>query len=388
MRILLLIALFLVVNTLTFGQPRRGTTNAGPCSCDDRAQLQNRLAEVDAAIAAYEIAELEGRGKLLSSGGKDLTGNLIDLETQVEAAMRQVSEYGGARKIQGEAGAFDCRNELSGQTPCFAEIAKRHQAIRQQQCEKRAARRAAGAAINLEEFAEDQIKAYEAERKYILAVLDALTLCKPRGWFGTVTYSVTTKYDTEHKSTWGLKRENETRSSSNTTTVASGVIRLGDSTADQSENVSYTRESSSLDLLQIQCHVGKKGIITQSDTSKAKEQGGDQATKSLPASKVTETRDRDGILGSIGFSSLSYTIQTTGTSDFHTTGCKEETKPSSFKKKVDVAGVSFKLGRQLSSDGLTFSGHESYKRPGLVAGDIKVNESVITATWSLHRLPR
>jgi hypothetical protein len=385
MRILLSFPLLLVGVSLTFNQPRSGMAKAGPCSCDDRAHLLNRLDQVDAAISAYEIAETEGRGKLLSSAGKVLAGNVADLEIRVAAAMRQVSQQGGAGKIQGEVGAFDCRNELSGQTACLAEIARRHQAVRQLQCEKRTAQRAAGTAITLSDFAEDEIKAYQAERKYILSVLDALTLCKPRSWFGTVTYTLTTKYSAEDKRTYGLKNENDSNSFTDRTTVASGMIRFGDLNAEQRETVTYSQETAGVDHLQRQCiGTGQKGYVTETTTLKTKEEGSAEATKSL-ALKVNEAANQQATLS---FNSLSFTVQTKKTSDFHQTGCKEKTEPGSFDGKVTVAGEGFKLGGQLSSDGLTFSGSQSNKRTGLVAGNIKVNNSVLTATWTLHRLSR
>jgi hypothetical protein len=386
MRIVLSFPLLLVGLSLIFSQQRSGT-RAGPCSCDDRIQLLNRLNEVDTAIHAYELAEAEGHGKILSSGGKDSVGDLADLEIKVTSAMRQVGQP-GASKILGEIGPFDCRNVLSGQTACLSEVAKKHQTVRQQQCEKRSAQRAAGAAITLEEFAEDEIKAYQAEQKYILSVLQGLTLCKPRTWFGTVSYSVTKKYSSEDNRTYGLKNENKSNSITDRTSVGTGTILFGDATAEQNESVTYAQESSGVDSHQRQCYgPGQpKGYITETDTSKSKQDGGDQATKSLPSLKVNES---PAGVATLTFSSLSFTFKAKSITNYHQTGCKETTSPGTpSETNVTVLGEAFKVGGQLSPDGLTFSGNQTNTLRGLIAGSIKVNESVHSASWTLHRLSR
>jgi hypothetical protein len=350
---------------------------------------------VDAAIAAYAFAESEGRQIILSVAGEDRLGDLTKLSMQVDAAVRLIREAGKAAKIKGEflRSLFDCQSELSGETACLAEVIRRHEAVRLEQCKKRTAQRTGGAAITLEDFAEDEFKAYEAERKYILSVMDAL-LCRPKSWFGTVTYTQTKKFSSERTNSRSSRSETvEAKETKENTEVRSGVIRVVDSTGDQSETYNSSNEQLYSNHGQGPCP-GRKGIYPYSETVSDGSKGNDQATDSPSPSFQVSERYPPSLEAGLSFRMLPHKYKSDFTHNSQgTSTCGREDKASNSGTGKEFTYVDSKLvgvKGQLSRDGLTFSGNQTIRQPELNStGNPKVTTSnELTVTWSLHRLPR
>ncbi len=179
------------------------TSYAGPatsCTCSNIADLRNMLNEADAAIAANQY-EIDGMLAAEKTSGKPVLYTVETykgkLQVEVQKALDQISPTWdpSIHRTTAETSEFLCNTTIHSPTSCLAEVVDKHEAVHRAACNATTTWTKL-ADMRLVDKALEEIRAYTAARTYILSVLQIVPrVCQPKGWFGTVTYTITEHTD-------------------------------------------------------------------------------------------------------------------------------------------------------------------------------------------------
>lgn len=384
--------LFLVITVSPGSVPqRRGP--AGPCSCDDRTDLLNRLNEADRAILEYQIqiqvmlAQEKQTGEPLI-----LTPEMYNekLQPRIQEAINRVTDA-NARKARAKTGGFFCRTTVDAPTSCLAEVVSRHERVHQKWCRERGVLND----IRLVDVALEEIEAYSVERNHILSLLRAWP-CKPRGWFGTVTYGVINKFSSEEtfppRKTGTMRGDyyDGGKETQERETSYEGTIRVIDNAPTTTQTLQYSYEKNHNNSGKGHC-LPKKGYYATRFSDKLTSQAGDTLTKRTPDFSIHTNTPSPG-QADVVFRLLTHRTKVKKTYERdNLDSCGKNDKSSNtgdFQQDFSHNGFIVLRGK-LSPDGLSFSGSESRPLSPEInhqQGNIKTSSSqVVTASWSLHR---
>jgi hypothetical protein len=359
------------------------------CSCDDRKDLLNRLAEVDAAIAAYKF-QIEG---MLAKEKKDGTRLLLsdasyrDMQNRVQQDLRRVTDKTANNNATGETSELFCETEVKAPTKCLEAVVSKHEKVHRDICESTNVVEKGMTEIRLVDAAQQEINAYAVERDYILAMLQDLP-CKPKGWFGTVQYQVTSS--SSASKTIPPNKSGSTTSGGGSEdqkaeTILTGVIHVADSVGTSSEDasVSITRDFQISGTMK--CSMKKPPeAVSRHESNKA--DGADTAT-GTPKFSVSVTKNE----GTVTFETLHHKVKMQVTMSVTSSGCNTVNKPAvSAETTKEAGGEVYKIPGRLSPDGMNFTGQTS--APPIPAATSSSGPSTASlgaqlfASVTLHRL--
>ncbi len=198
---------------LTGGAPysARGASPA-PCHCADIPQIEARLAQAAAAIAAYrtQIAGIESKeitgGKTIPATFDNYPKSILNpnsLETRVDNALSQVDQsiFGLLDKPTSSTDE-NCNVHITTTNACIRADLEQHEAVHVAACQAAGGAKGAKDRWNrgdlaawwgterLADMAREEIRGWQAEQKFLLEQLRIASQdpgCTHAKWFGTVT---------------------------------------------------------------------------------------------------------------------------------------------------------------------------------------------------------
>jgi hypothetical protein len=149
---------------------------SGECSCADVADLENRLAEANAAIAEYQVAIGEIRAVDAASGKKTMySDELYTYEQENVQLAINGAHIRGTRSGSGDTDTA-CETTVNAPTPCLQGSFQTHENVHSSTCQR--VKQGMGdqysplttdfrETLTMEEYWNDEIAAYTAEIRYI-----------------------------------------------------------------------------------------------------------------------------------------------------------------------------------------------------------------------------
>jgi hypothetical protein len=368
-----------------------GSASAGgPCDCDDLKDLINRVKEVDAAIATYKF-QIEG---VLAKEKKDqapyeLTNdNYLKMQARIQQELDRVTDP-NARKATGKTGTYSCKTELKAPTKCLESVVSKHETLHRQICESTSSlEKLTTLSVRLVDMAQEEINAYAVERDYLLGMIKALP-CKPKGWFGTVTYQIV---DTTNgtRTIPASKRGNTTTDGGSDVQTGvkttTGAIQITDGVASSTEDVglSFKREENVTGS--DKCSMNKPiEQVSRRDTDAS---DGSDSTTGKPEFGVSITKNT----GVVTFGSLHHKTKMHVATSQHSTMCGHGPDKDFTNDTTMEMGSSerYEIPGKLSPDGLTFDGQSSKpilpETSSSSGGSSFSHSTAFFATVTLHRV--
>lgn len=154
----------------------------GACTCADTADMENRLKQVNAAIAEYKRMIQEVKGLDAQSGKTTMYSDGLYQYTQ-ENVLNAIREASRPTDVHGDTHT-DCSTEVSAPTECLKGSLQTHENVHQATCKKTRSTMASEGnyrnTMTMAEFWNDEIAGYSAEIGYLnknLAVARADDSC-------------------------------------------------------------------------------------------------------------------------------------------------------------------------------------------------------------------
>ena len=367
-----------------------GSASAGgACECGDLKDLINRVKEVDAAIAAYKF-QIEG---MVAKEKRDQAPyNMTDvdyrkMQDRIQQELDRVTDH-DARKAAGNTDELTCKTELKAPTKCLESVVSKHETVHRQICESTSSFEKAGTAVRLVDMAQQEISAYAVERDFLLSLIKALP-CKPKGWFGTVTYQIVDTTNGTRTIPASTRGNTTTDGGSDVQTgvkTITGAIQINEGVASSTEDVglSFKREENVTGS--DKCSMNKPiERVSRRDTDAS---DGSDSTTGKPEFGVSITKNT----GVVTFGSLHHKTKIHVATSQHSTQCGHGPDKNFSNDTTMEMGSNerYEIPGKLSPDGLTFDGQSSKpilpETSSSSGGSSFSHGTTFFATVTLHRM--
>jgi hypothetical protein len=371
-----------IVVALVLAEP---SARAGSCTCDDKADLLNRLAEADGAIAGLRV-QLAGMLDKEKQTGQPLQyteDSYASMRERLQEVINGVTDP-HANHNSAETNEYDCKTSNKAKTACLAEVTDMHEGVHRARCAQKKM-----TAMRLADVALEEMSGYNTERAYIVTILRALP-CAPKHWFGTITYGVNGYSATERTIPAHGPPDNHVdggKETSSLTKTWKGTIHVVDDVGTSQEGFTEEFKHES-EIHGTQLCSKRTGIKAVSSDNIEQTFGADSTSAKTPAFAISAKRSG----GSVSFQVLGHEYDAKISTTISSVPCFAT--PNQQKAIVGKSHKSASYGKvlsvpvTLSPDGLELTGSSTVPVEPEVTSLLKTTGVSFFATVNLYRVKK